>query len=92
MKSNHAPGICAETMRSLRGTRGATALYMVVHQRKWIEWCESNGMSYAGNNGVAIRNADRNELRAWEFRCECEIGPLFLILFHEGTNDDDSCP
>lgn len=32
-------------------------------QQKWIENCEANGRSYAGPNGPAIQQADRNALR-----------------------------
>ncbi|KKL90088.1 hypothetical protein LCGC14_1908170 [marine sediment metagenome] len=32
-------------------------------QRRWIEDCEDNGVSYTGENGVAIREADTNYLK-----------------------------
>lgn len=36
----------------------------IAEQRKWIEDCEANGISYAdGQRGCNIRNADENELR-----------------------------
>ena len=38
----------------------------IARQRKWIEQCESNGISYAGPRGPAIREADENALRALE--------------------------
>lgn len=43
-------------------------LHRVDQQRKWIEFCESNGRSYAGPNGQAIREADERELRILESR------------------------
>jgi hypothetical protein len=33
------------------------------HQQGWISWCESNGMSYTGQNGESVRSADYAELR-----------------------------
>lgn len=38
----------------------------VARQRAWIESCESNGRSYTGRNGQAIREADEAELRRLE--------------------------
>lgn len=37
-------------------------------QRKWIEYCESNGVSYAGERGPVIRLADEAELARLEAR------------------------
>lgn len=37
-------------------------LRLLAEQRKWIEHCESNGRSYTGPNGQAIREADEQEL------------------------------
>lgn len=39
-------------------------LYLILteNQVNWIEYCENNGISYAGPNGLAIRQADKNEL------------------------------
>lgn len=39
----------------------------IADQRKWIEGCEANGVSYAdGERGQRIREADTNELRRLE--------------------------
>jgi hypothetical protein len=38
----------------------------LIKQRAWIESCESNGKSYTGPNGVAIRRADREALQSIE--------------------------
>ena len=35
-------------------------------QQRWIQECETNGRSYAGPNGDAIRRADQDELRRLE--------------------------
>jgi len=37
-------------------------------QRRWIENCNSNEVSYSGENGPAIRQADRNQLDHLETR------------------------
>lgn len=46
------------------GLRGK-ALYEVLfrNQKKFIEYCENNGRSYTGPNGLSIREADINELQ-----------------------------
>jgi len=38
----------------------------IIKQQKWIERCEANGKSYAGQNGPNIRAADNLTLRQWE--------------------------
>ena len=38
----------------------------ITKQQKWIEGCESNGRSYTGSNGGAIRQADNARLRQLE--------------------------
>jgi hypothetical protein len=43
-------------------------LHLIEQQRRWIEYCEANGRSYAGPNGPAIRAADAAELKRLESR------------------------
>jgi hypothetical protein len=50
--------------RRLRGRE--LRLHLIDQQRRWIEYCEKNGRSYAGPNGQAIRNADLEALRKLE--------------------------
>ncbi len=38
----------------------------IIKQQKWIERCEANGKSYAGQNGPNIRAADNAQLVKWE--------------------------
>ena len=44
----------------------------ITSQQTWIESCESNGKSYTGPNGGAIRQADVNHL----LELERELGEL----------------
>ena len=45
-------------------------LEQIVKQKKWIEDCEANGVSYANaERGMLIRQADTNEL----YRLEKEL-------------------
>lgn len=41
---------------------------MILKQQRWIEECEANGVSYTGENGHAIRQADHAELTRLEDR------------------------
>lgn len=69
---NFAPGIDTAVLASLN--RVGRARYMVEHQRRWIEWCEGNGFSYTGSRGAAIRQADENQLKLYEFKLETLTG------------------
>lgn len=42
--------------------RRSFLISQITKQQKWIEGCESNGKSYTGPNGGAIRQADNNYL------------------------------
>ena len=42
--------------------------FLLSEQRKWIESCENNGVSYSGPNGPAIRKADADALAILEAR------------------------
>jgi hypothetical protein len=46
------------------------AAYRVQAQQAWIEYCESNGRSYSGENGAAIREADAAELKSLISVCD----------------------
>jgi len=46
--------------------RKAFLIDQITKQQKWIESCESNGKSYTGSNGGAIRQADNDCLRQLE--------------------------
>lgn len=49
------------------GLRGAARCRdLIAKQKAWIAVCEASGVSYAGENGVAIRNADMAALRGLE--------------------------
>lgn len=49
------------------GLKGvARCLDRIQKQQAWIDACEANGRSYTGENGEAIRQADRDELHFWE--------------------------
>ncbi len=50
--------------KKLRGR--ALTQHQIDNQRKWIDWCENNGRSYAGPNGNNIRLADREALTRLE--------------------------
>ena len=52
--------------------RRSFLIRQIIKQQKWIEGCESNGKSYTGPNGGAIRQADTNYL----LEMERELGPL----------------
>lgn len=47
-------------------TKRGKLLDRILKQRAWIEWCESNGRSYEGENGSKIREADLSVLRSLE--------------------------
>ncbi len=52
-----------------KGARGKNLLVALVDsQRRWIEYCEANGVSYTGENGPAIARADLDALRKLETR------------------------
>lgn len=46
--------------------RKSFLIRQIQKQQKWIENCESNGKSYTGENGIAIRQADNNYLHKLE--------------------------
>lgn len=43
-------------------------LFQIAAQKRWITGCEANGVSYTGENGDAIRQADREALVQLERR------------------------
>lgn len=58
----------------------------IINQRKWIESCEANKVSYAGEKGRAIRQADENALKTWELKLKKQkltVGPISLELAKE---------
>jgi len=58
-----------------RAKRIAQLRIRITDQRKWIEGCESNGVSYAdGERGQAIRTADANQLNALQTEFEMLTG------------------
>ncbi len=57
-------------------TRTQVLKHLIQEQRKWIEDCERNGVSYAdGERGFHIRRADEAELR----RIETELKRVEVI-------------
>ncbi len=50
----------------MNSKRRSYLISQITKQQKWIEDCESNGISYAGPNGGAIRQADNNHLLEME--------------------------
>lgn len=46
----------------------ARDLFLFETQRKWVEECKKNGVSYSGPNGRAIFEADMAELKRLESR------------------------
>ena len=56
----------APRMDPMPGLKGRAKLIdRITCQQRWIEWCEE-GISYEGENGPAIRQADFSELRSLE--------------------------